>query len=86
MPSTLSNRTRHRTQIVAEAVVSAYIHELAQPSRQRERGRLRDADLAAARGAGESSPLRARPLDRAHGRARGQAPARRRRQALELAS
>jgi hypothetical protein len=80
MPSTISNATRHR--IVAEAVVSAYIHEIAQPSRParpHERGGLR-ADFAAAPGAIESAPVRARPL----GRARGQALALRRRQALEL--
>ena len=78
MPSTISNPTRHRTRIVAEAVVSAYIHEIAQPSRPRERAGLH-TDFAAVPAAIESTP-RARPL----GRARGQALARRRRQALQL--
>ena len=31
MTTLITNPARHRAQIVAEAVVSAYIHEIAQP-------------------------------------------------------
>jgi hypothetical protein len=34
------SRSTHRAQIVAEAVVSAYIHEIAPPQHRRERRRL----------------------------------------------
>jgi hypothetical protein len=37
--TTRPTRTRHRTQIITEAVVSAYIHEIAPSGRGRERAR-----------------------------------------------
>jgi hypothetical protein len=73
--------TSHRTQIVTEAVVSAYIHEIAQPQRLRHRADVR-TDRVAAPHALASSPSRVRP----HGRARGRALERRRGHALELAA
>ena len=89
MPSPSSNPTRHRTHIVSEAVVSAYIHEIAQSSRapspsrsrSRERGEVH-TDLVDSVGAWLSSPPRARPA----GRVRGGAVERRRGRGLELAA
>ena len=42
MTTLITNPARHRAQIVAEAVVSAYIHEIAQPQ-PRPRLRLGEA-------------------------------------------
>ena len=75
MPSPITNPARHRAQMVAEAVVSAYIHEIAQPQRPRERGDVH-LDRAAAPRPVLSSPPRARPRRRTLGA--------RRQHALEL--
>ena len=83
MPSPNPNHTRHRTRIVAEAVVSAYIHEISQPSRPRERGDVH-TDLVAAPAVTASNSPHARPLGRElTPRPR---PRPRRRRALELAA
>jgi hypothetical protein len=76
-PTTNATRNAHRTQIVSEAVMSAYIHEIATPRRRRSpapdrRTRPESTELVT------RSPLIARVRD--HARAM---PARRR-QALEL--
>jgi hypothetical protein len=67
----------HRAQIVAEAVVSAYIHEIAPTDRRRERARAR-----ARQGCTESPRTIARSPLAARTHSRALAP--RRRTALEL--
>jgi hypothetical protein len=72
--------TAHRAQIVAEAVVSAYIHELAATQRTRER----DRDRAPNRQRCPESPTRALTRSPLAPRVRDHALAPRRRAALEL--
>ena len=79
MSSVVTNPARRarRAQIVAEAVVSAYIHEIAPTERGRERVGAR-----ATRASSESPRRVAHPSFRA--RSHGRAPAPRRRAAVEL--
>jgi len=77
-PTTNPASSVHRAQIVAEAVISAYIHEIAAPERRRERARARTRDDCT-----ESSPRAIAPSPLAS-RARRRAPAPRRRPAFEL--
>ena len=76
MTSLTTNPASHRTRIVAEAVVSAYIHELAQPRRH---GAVTVHDAHA--------PVRRALASSAHGaRSHRRAPLARRRGALELSA
>jgi len=79
MPSPAPNpvRSAHRAQIVAEAVVSAYIHEITATERRRERAPTRARPACA-----ESPRTTARAA--LAGRARTRALAPRRRTAPEL--
>jgi hypothetical protein len=53
----------HRAQIVAEAVVSAYIHEITPPERPRERARTRQRCTDSSPRAINHLPLAARALE-----------------------
>ena len=72
MPDVMTNAASHRAQIVAEAVVSAYIHEIARPRPRREHADVRCDRVLTSRAIVPNSHG-ARPRSRALARRRGRA-------------
>jgi hypothetical protein len=61
MTSRIMNPANHRARIVAEAVVSAYIHEIAQPTRRMRAGDAAGDRVPSARLAAPVAPRSRRP-------------------------